>query len=168
MKSLPVVLLLYLTACYSVKAKSEEIRSWRVIRDSKQQFSIKQVLTTDKPFSVEKSSLFDFGFTSDSIWTTASINEPTGGAILMDNPLIRYINFYLIVSGRIVSEKHIEYLRDRTTGVVESTVLTFDIPRDFHGQVVMRFISDESLVIPIEIIETDQTAKIISGKIILG
>ena len=144
-----------------------KVKEWGLNYDPNHTETIYTILNSS-PDDFRKGNLFNFGFTTDAIWISCSLNMPKGGAIIINNPQIKSVNFFLTVNNIVTKEAQFIYLRNLETNTVENSILLFEIPAEFEGKLVIRFESTEALVIPIEIIESNELYRVVSSKITLG
>ena len=141
--------------------------TWSVHLDAEHKESVQSILHA-KAVDQRTDNLLNFGFTKQAIWISRSINMPIGGAIFVNNPLIKQSDFFLAVDGKVIKEAHFTFLRNLETDKVPNSILLFEVPAGFNGTLVMRFRSTEALVIPLELVEAADIYKGTTDKLVLG
>jgi len=160
----PLLLLIFLLINSPTWSKEGE---WSLNIDKQHTETIQTIL--DSPSKKFRTgNLFNFGFTQDVIWLSRSLSMPNGGTIIVDNPLIKKVSFFLVVNNIVTKEASFIYLRNLETNTVDYSVLLFKIPIEFEGKLIIRFESTEALVIPIEIIESSDLYRVIADNLVIG
>ncbi len=159
-------LVILLLSLLSAKASSQDIE-WLVLRDTSAILSLEDIIQNPpKERAIE--SILNYGFTKDVIWvsTEFKLSEPI--TIIVDNPLIRFVDFYLVTDSSILNHKAIEYQKNLETNEIEHSVITFNVPDQFTGRLIMRFQGQEPMIIPLVVLKTGELTTYISDKQIFG
>jgi len=130
-------------------------REWDIAIDSSARLSVDEILNGDYFQIKDTAKIKSFGLTSNVIWMKSALDMPEGGSVSLDNPLIRYIDFFLLMGDSIIRHDSFEYQQNRKTGKSELSVLMFDIPQDFKGEMLFRFESSEPLFIKINVVQEE-------------
>ncbi|WKK83451.2 7TM-DISM domain-containing protein [Marivirga arenosa] len=70
-------------------------REWDIAIDSSARLSVDEILNGDYFQIKDTAKIKSFGLTSNVIWMKSALDMPEGGSVSLDNPLIRYIDFFL-------------------------------------------------------------------------
>ena len=157
----------FLSFCF-IPGLSNTNDRWSVFRDETGELSFDIALDSLNDSKPVSDSVFNFGLTKDIIWLKKEIISSQPSVLLLKNPLIRYVEVYLIEEDKVISHKSMEYLRDIETGLRENTQYVFDIPPRFEGQCVLKIYANDPLVIPLEWIPHTRAMHKIMKEVVFG
>ncbi len=140
----------FLCSCQATLGQTDRQASWLLVHDYEGAFTPTHVLqkAPDKTFAAAAPSITP-GFVSHPVWVYTTVEANQAQYLLIDNPMIKQVDFYLVTNQTITQHTSLEYLRDTQTRQSNSPTLHFKIPAGFHGQVMLRVAGPDALILPI-------------------
>jgi signal transduction histidine kinase len=121
---------------------------WEIIEDTNSDYELDSVLVMEDDFASEE-QIFNFGYTTSTYWFRTSISSLQPEYLIVDNSLIRYLEFYLVRDGKVVRAVKTEFLRDTRTGELAFETPHIRFPDDFvDGQLVIKAKGTDLLLLP--------------------
>lgn len=102
----------------------------QVLEDASKVLDIQDILNTSLGFTIKKTA--NFGYSKSAFWVKIEPKNTSPIFVTVDHPYVNYVDFYLVVDGKIIRESHTGSLRPVSTRDIPLNKFMFEVP-EFNG-----------------------------------
>lgn len=131
-----------------VEVHAQNDLRWEIIEDKESAYLPDSVIKREAD-RISDYQTYNFGYTTSTFWLKTTVTAFDAEYLIIDNSLVRYLDFYLVKDGVVETVEKTEYLRDRRTGKIAFQTPHIRIPDNFvDGQLLVRVQGTDLLLIP--------------------
>lgn len=136
--------------------KAHDQVTWYGLQDAGDTLSINNFLVDSLPDPKTQGEILNFGITTKPSWIYGRISTKHDLHVILDNPLLSKINYYVISKGKIIREMQTGSYFPVSSRAQDFPGFLFTLPPQGEFLVVFKVTSDYPLVVPIELIPEDE------------